>query len=152
MFLDIPNPKFGVAELLRRLGLGRLIPLLVQNLLRETHLLLLLSALHRPRPLVPLPLLQKLYMDNVERGKDKPAFEVTDNSIAHVGNPTNSPRKVWVRNNGDPRNYSRFNKESRLNNSSNNNYNDSAADEEARKYATSTSSRIVDYIERIYQV
>ena len=91
-------------------------------------------------------------MDNVERGKDKPAFEVTDNSIAHVGNPTNSPRKVWVRNNGDPRNYSRFNKESRLNNSSNNNYNNSAADEEARKYATSTSSRIVDYIERIYQV
>ena len=92
-------------------------------------------------------------MDNVERGKDKPAFEVTDNSIAHVGNPTNSPLKVWVRNNGDPRNYSRFNKESRLNNnSSNNNYNNSAADEEARKYATSTSSRIVDYIERIYQV
>lgn len=91
-------------------------------------------------------------MDNVERGKDKPAFEVTDNSIAHVGNPTNSPRKVWVTNNGDPRNYSRFNKESRLNNSSNNNYNNSAADEEARKYATSTSSRIVDYIERIYQV
>jgi hypothetical protein len=45
-----------------------------------------------------------------------------------------------------------FNKESRLNNSSNNNYNNSAADEEARKYATSTSSRIVDYIERIYQV
>ena len=27
-------------------------------------------------------------MNNVERGKDKPAFEVTDNSIAHVGNPT----------------------------------------------------------------
>jgi hypothetical protein len=69
-----------------------------------------------------------------------------------VGNPTNSPRKVWVRNNGDPRRYSRFNKESRLNNSSNNNYNNSAADEEARKYAMSTSSRIVDYIERIYQV
>ena len=37
-------------------------------------------------------------MDNVER-RDKPAFEVTDNSIAYVGNPTNSPRKVWVRNN-----------------------------------------------------
>ena len=55
-------------------------------------------------------------MDNVERGKDKPYFEVTDNSIAYVGNPTNSPRKVWVRNNGDPRNYSKFNKESRLNN------------------------------------
>ena len=92
-------------------------------------------------------------MDNVER-RDKPAFEVTDNSIAYVGNPTNSPRKVWVRNNGDPRRYSRFNKESRLNNnsSSNNNYNNSAADEEARKYAMSTSSRIVDYIERIYQV
>ena len=53
---------------------------------------------------------------------------------------------------GYPRRYSRFNKESRLNNSSNNNYNNSAADEEARKYAMSTSSRIVDYIERIYQV
>jgi hypothetical protein len=93
------------------------------------------------------------HMDNVKRGRDKPAFEVTNNSIAYVGNPTNSPRKVWVRNNGDPRNYSRFNKESMLNNnSSNNNYNNSAADEEARKYATSTSSRIVDYIEHIYQV
>ena len=32
------------------------------------------------------------YMDNAER-RDKPAFEVTDNSIAYVGNPTNSPRK-----------------------------------------------------------
>jgi hypothetical protein len=38
------------------------------------------------------------------------------------------------------------------NNSSSNNNNNSAADEEARKYAMSTSNRIVDYIERIYQV
>jgi hypothetical protein len=60
-------------------------------------------------------------MDKVERGRDKRAFEVTENSIAYVGNPTNGPRKVWVRNNGGPKSYSWFNKESRLNNSSNNN-------------------------------
>ena len=61
------------------------------------------------------------YMDKVERGRDKRAFEVTENSIAYVGNPTNGPRKVRVRNNGGPKSYSWFNKESRLNNSSNNN-------------------------------
>ena len=95
-------------------------------------------------------------MNNVERGKDKPAFEVTDNSITcalEVLQITHE-KYGWARNNGDPRNYSRFNKESRLNNScnSNTNYNNSTADEEARKYAMSTSSRIVDYIKRIYQV
>ncbi|MDQ3836999.1 MAG: hypothetical protein M3270_08705 [Thermoproteota archaeon] len=79
---------------------------------------------------------------------------MTDNSIAYVGNPTKNPRKTWVRNNRDPRNYSRFNKENRLNNSNNNynNYNNSAADGEARKYAMSTSNRIVDYIKRIDEV
>ena len=45
-----------------------------------------------------------------------------------------------------------FNKESMLKNNNRNNYNNSAADEEARKYAMSTSGRIVDYIERFYQV
>jgi hypothetical protein len=59
-------------------------------------------------------------------------------------------RKSLVENSG-PRNYSMFNKESMLNNNSNNN-NNSTTDEEARKYAISTSSRIVYYIERIYQV
>ena len=55
-------------------------------------------------------------MDNVERGKDKPAFEVTDNSITCVLEilQITHEKYGWARNNGDPRNYSRFNKESRL--------------------------------------
>jgi hypothetical protein len=57
------------------------------------------------------------YMDNVVR-KDKPAFEVTDSSIAYVGNPTNTARKAWIKSGEDPRSYSSFNKQSVLSNGS----------------------------------
>jgi hypothetical protein len=57
------------------------------------------------------------YMDNVVR-KDKPAFEVTDSSIAYAGNSTNTARKAWIKSSEDPRSYSSFNKQSVLSNGS----------------------------------
>jgi DNA-directed RNA polymerase subunit RPC12/RpoP len=81
------------------------------------------------------------YMDNVVR-KDKPAFEVTDSSIAYVGNSTNTARKAWIKSGEDPRSYSSFNKQSVLSNGSS-----SAPDVEARAIAEKNNIRIVDYVE-----
>jgi hypothetical protein len=67
---------------------------------------------------------------------------VTDNSIAYVGNPTNSPRKLHIRNAGDPRSYSTFNKESMLSSSS-----AAPPDIETRAIAERNNMRIVDYVE-----
>jgi hypothetical protein len=80
-------------------------------------------------------------MDNVVR-KDKPAFEVTDSSIAYAGNSTNTARKAWIKSSEDPRSYSSFNKQSVLSNGSS-----SAPDVEARAIAEKNNIRIVDYVE-----
>jgi len=52
-------------------------------------------------------------MENVVR-KDNMILKVTDNSIAYVGNPTNTGRKAWIKSGGDLRSYSSLNKQNVL--------------------------------------
>lgn len=79
------------------------------------------------------------YISKQQTGQDPNPIAV-DNSIAYVGNPTNSPRNLWIRNKGEPRSHNSFNKQPILNT-------DSGPDSEARAIAEKNNMHIVDYTE-----
>ena len=79
-------------------------------------------------------------MDNVVR-KDKRAFEVTDSSIAYVGNFAYTAPKAGIKSGEDPRSYSSFNKQSVLSNGSS-----STPDVKARAIVEKNNIRNVDYV------